>query len=275
MSDEDFRRLRELIYRECGITLKEAKKVMLEARLRKRLRELCMQSFAEYCEYVFSPKGIQQEVFLMLNEVATNKTDFFREPKHFEYLMHNALPELVGDNVTGISRDLMVWSAGCSTGEEPYSIAMALSEFKEQQRNFKFSILATDISTKALEKAIRAVYEEDRAVVIPLHLKKKYIMRSRDRNRKLVRIAPELRAKVRFRRLNFIEGDFDMREPIDIIFCRNVIIYFDKANQKRLLGRLCSHLRPGGYLFTGHSETLMGFNVPLIAVTSTVYRKIK
>lgn len=273
MSSKDFSRLSEVIYRECGIKMSEGKKVMLEARLRRRLRDLCMQSFAEYCDYVLSPRGIENELFLMINEVTTNKTDFFREPRHFEYLVNTALPQVMRVDGAGTRRSLNIWSAGCSTGEEPYTLAMVLSAFAEQYGSLKFMILATDISTKVLQKATRAIYEMKAVEPVPAAMKKKYLLRSKDRNRDLVRIAPELRALVRFRRLNFMEGDFGMREPMDIIFCRNVIIYFDRPTQERLLNRFCEHLLPGGYLFMGHSETLNGLDVPLTPVGSTVYRK--
>jgi len=273
MSTKDFSRLSEVIYRECGIKMSPVKKVMLEARLRRRLRDLCMKSFAEYCDYVLSPRGIEDELFLMINEVTTNKTDFFREPRHFEYLVNTALPQVMRIDGAGTRRNLHVWSAGCSTGEEPYTLAMVLSSVAEQYRGLKFMILATDISTKVLAKATRAIYDMRAVEPVPSDMKKKYLLRSKDRTSSLVRIAPELRAMVKFRRLNFMEGDFGMREPMDIIFCRNVIIYFDRPTQERLLNRFCEHLNPGGYLFMGHSETLNGLDVPLAPVGSTVYRK--
>ncbi len=273
MSTRDFSRLSEVIYHECGIKMNEAKKVMLEARLRRRLRELCMKSFAEYCDYLLSPKGIEQELFQMINEVTTNKTDFFREPKHFEYLVNAALPELLRMSDVGMRRSLNIWSAGCSTGEEPYTLAMVLSEAVLRYPGLSFMILATDISTKVLEKAVRAVYEMDDIVPVPQVMKKKYLLRSKNKASDLVRITPALRSLVKFRRLNFMEGDFGMREPMDVIFCRNVVIYFDRKTQETLINRFCEHLVPGGYLFMGHSETLNGLNVPLVAVSTTVYRK--
>lgn len=273
MSTRDFSRLSEFIYHECGIKMSEAKKVMLEARLRKRLRELCMKSFTEYCDYLLSPQGIENELFQMINEVTTNKTDFFREPKHFEYLVGTVLPELMRGSGAGVQRKLNIWSAGCSTGEEPYTLAMVMSEAALRHPGLNFMILATDISTKVLEKAVRAVYEIERIETVPPGMKKKYLLKSKNRGSGLVRMTPELRSLVKFRRLNFMEGDFGMREPMDIIFCRNVIIYFDRQTQERLVNRFCEHLVPGGYLFMGHSETLNGLNVPLVSAGATVYRK--
>jgi chemotaxis protein methyltransferase CheR len=273
LSEKDFRRLSEVIYTECGIKMPHQKRIMLESRLRKRLRDLGMTEFRDYCEYLFTEEGMRQELIPMIDVVTTNKTDFFREPRHFEFLAQTALPELMRIYGAGIARPLSVWSAGCSTGEEPYTIAMVLSEFWEKQPAFRFFVLATDISTKVLAKAILGIYKQERVETIPMILKRKYLTRSRDREKGLVRIVPELRSQVRFRRLNFMAGDFGMREPMDIVFCRNVIIYFDKPTQERLIHRLCSHMIPGGYLFMGHSETLSGLNVPLVSAGPMVYRK--
>jgi len=276
MSEKDFRRLSEFIYQECGIHLPPSKKTMVEGRLRKRLRTLGMTSFRQYCDYLFSPEGMATENIPMINVVTTNKTDFFREPEHFDHLVETVIPSLIQMYGLGITRELKVWSAACSSGEEPYTLAMVLSDFGEKWTGFRFSILATDISTSVLDKAMLGIYEHDRVNPIPLPLRKKYLMRNKDRKKELVRIVPELRALVKFRRLNLMDENFGIREPMAVIFCRNVIIYFDKQTQERLLNRLCDHLIPGGYLFMGHSETLHGLNVPLVHPAkgmTTIYRK--
>jgi chemotaxis protein methyltransferase CheR len=273
ISEKDFARLSRFIHDECGIKMPDSKKVLLEARLRKRLRELGLNSFTEYCDYVFSPEGSNDELIHMIDVVTTNKTDFFREPKHFDYLVQTALPHLINCYGANIRRKYNVWSAGCSTGEEPYTLAMVLNEFAGKCHGFYFSILATDISTRVLERARLGIYREDMAQPVPAALKIKYFMKSRDRNRKIVRIVPELRSLVEFRRLNFMNSDFGMKEPVDILFCRNVIIYFDRPTQERLLNQFCRHLIPGGYLFMGHSETLNGMDVPLVSTGPMVYRK--
>ena len=206
----------------------------------------------------------------MINVVTTNKTDFFREPRHFDFLMQSALPELM--RLCG-SGTRSIWSAGCSTGEEPYTLAMVLSEFASRNAGFNFSLLATDISTSVLDRAVRGVYKEEKVEAVPLEFRKKYFMRSKDRGKGLVRVAPEVRLLVKFRRLNFLDHDFGLRELQDIIFCRNVIIYFDRPTQEKVLGRLCQHLIPGGYLFMGHSETLSSLDLPLVSVGPMVYRK--
>ncbi|RII28339.1 MAG: chemotaxis protein CheR [Geobacter sp.] len=273
LSSGDFTRLSRFIYDECGIRMPPSKKTMLEARLNRRLRELGMRSFTDYCTHLFGNSGVEERV-TMIDLATTNKTDFFREADHFSYLTQQALPEWRQRRGGGGSRRLMVWSAGCSTGEEPYTLAMVLQEFAAGCGDFDFRILATDISTQVLGKAQLAVYHEDRVAPVPLYLKRKYLLRSKDRENGLVRVVPELRAKVSFRRLNFMAGDFGLRETMDIIFCRNVIIYFDRPTQERLLNRLCAHLHPGGLIFMGHSETLSGLDVPLTQVSPTVYRKV-
>jgi chemotaxis protein methyltransferase CheR len=275
MSNRDFIRLGEFIHDSCGIKITPAKKVMLESRLAKRLKDLCIHNFGDYCEYLFSPKGMQDELVHMLDMVTTNKTDFFREPAHFSYLVEKAVPELINLRGAGTSRMLGVWSAGCSTGEEPYTIAMVLDDMNEKYHGFRYVVLATDISTKVLDIAKLGIYGEDKVVPVPAPLKRRYLMRGKDSHQRMIRIVPELRERVKFRRLNFMEGDFGMREPMDIIFCRNVIIYFDRNMQEKLLKRFCNHLIPGGYVFMGHSETLQGMDLPLVPVAPTVYRKKK
>ncbi len=273
MSNELFGQLSEFIYSECGIKMPQTKKTMLESRLQKRLRSIGLGSFDEYSSYLFSPDGIANEMIHMIDVVTTNKTDFFREPLHFEYLVEYALPNLLNTSGAGQRRPLMVWSAACSSGEEAYTLAMLLNEFSERAANFRFKVLATDISTRVLEKARLAIYDAERVEPISNQFVRKYLMRSKSEDGRF-RIVPELRKQVSFRRLNFMDGDFGFREQMDIIFCRNVLIYFDRKTQAEVVLRLCEHLTPGGYFFTGHSETLHGMDVPLKVVSNSVYRKI-
>ncbi|BEH10863.1 MULTISPECIES: CheR family methyltransferase [Geobacter] len=272
MTDREFARFSEFIYDTCGIKMPPVKKTMLEARLQKRLRKLGISSFKDYSEYLFSRTGAETELVHLIDVVTTNKTDFFREPAHFDYLVSQALPELMERTGAGLRKPLSIWSAGCSSGEEPYTLAMVLSEFSEQQ-NISFSILATDICTTVLDKARLAVYDEERIDPVPMALRRKYLLRGKGEQKGLVRVVPPLRHRITFRRLNFMDGDFGMREPMDIIFCRNVVIYFDKTTQERLLNKFYRQLIPGGYLFMGHSETLSGLDVPFVQMASTVYRK--
>lgn len=274
MSEGDFRRLGNLVETVCGIRMPDSKKTLLQSRISKRLKELEIDSFRDYCKLVKSPEGMEVELVHLIDAVTTNKTEFFREPQHFDYLVRSALPELAASGV-GVAKDLKLWSAGCSSGEEPYTLAMVLSEFTQMHRNFGFSILATDVSTVVLKKASRGIYSHDRIEPVPLELRKKYLLRSKDKKAGLVRIAPELRAKVKFRWLNLVNDGYDVGEPVPVVFFRNVSIYFERPLQELILNRICRHLIPGGYLFVGHAEALHALKVPLVQVAPSVYRRTR
>jgi chemotaxis protein methyltransferase CheR len=271
ISAKDYARLCDLIYAEAGIHLNLEKKTMLEARVNRRLKILDIPTYSHYCDYLFGHNGLKDEISHLIDVVTTNKTDFFREPKHFEYLTAKALPELASRDRSG--RPLLIWSAGCSTGEEPYTLAIVLSEYALTHPGFRFRILATDISTIVLAKADRGVFTTDVVAPVPSTLKLKYFMRSKDRASNQLRVTPELRRAIEFRRLNFMDADYGVTEKVDAIFCRNVIIYFDRPTQQRILNRLASHLHPAGYMFVGHAETLHDMNLPLIPVAPALYRR--
>ncbi|MFP5223388.1 MAG: CheR family methyltransferase [Acidobacteriota bacterium] len=271
LPDREFKRLAEFIYAECGIKLPPAKKTMLEARLHKRLRVLGMDSYSTYCDYLFTQSGMDNELVCLIDTVTTNTTEFFREPKHFDILTQKVLPDYLKRH--SISEPLRLWSAGCSSGEEPYTLAMVLSEFALQNQGFRFSILATDISTQVLERAMRATYPEERLQGVSMEYKKRYMLRGKNKCKGLIRFNKELRSTISFRRLNFME-EFTFDKPKHIIFCRNVIIYFDRKTQENLLSRFCNNLELGGNLFIGHSESITGMDLPLTPVAPTVYRKI-
>ena len=272
MTDTVFQRLSVFIKAQCGIELPPSKKIMLEGRIRKRLRILGMNSFEKYCHYLFSPEGVESELAHMLDVVTTNKTDFFREPGHFEYMIKSALPDLI--ELYGISaKCFRVWSAACSTGEEPFTLAMVLSEFVQTHPGFQYDILATDISNQVLERAREGVYEHDKIEPIPLGLRKNYLLKSKDPNKKIIKFVDEARNRITFKRLNLMDSSFHINEHMDVIFCRNVMIYFDKANQEKLINRFYQQLVSGGYLFLGHSETLTGMKTAFSYVAATIYRK--
>ncbi|MEI7671843.1 MAG: CheR family methyltransferase [Syntrophales bacterium] len=274
LSEKDFIRLSGFIHAQYGICLPPAKKTLLEGRLRRRMKRTEIRSFREYCDYLFTKEGMADELIHMVDAITTNKTDFFREPFHFEFLCGTVLSGLFGSGKSSQAMKLQVWSAACSTGEEPYTLAMVLSESVRQYPGLDYAVLATDISTKVLEKAASAVYETDSIEPIPIELRKKYLLKSRDKSQKIFRITPELRQKVTFRRLNLMENDFIVPEPLHVIFCRNVMIYFDLATQERLIRRFHHLLAPGGYLFMGHAESLHNLNVPLRYAAPTIYRKV-
>lgn len=270
MTDKQFSQFSQFITSELGIKLPPSKKHMLEARLQKRLRFLDLPSYGEYCDYVFSQEGMKNELPHLYNVVTTNTTHFFREPKHFDILSQRVLPSLYSRRQSG--KRLEVWSAGCSTGEEPYTLAMVLAEFAARNTGFNFSIMASDISTEVLQHGARAIYTFDKIEPVPQAMKKKYLLKSKDPKKGLVRIVPELRSRINFRRLNFMR-EFDFRHDIDIIFCRNVVIYFDRPTQEVLFKRFCSKLVSGGFLFIGHSESITGLDLPLRQVAPTVYER--
>lgn len=268
LSDKEFGTLSKFIYTRYGIKMPPAKRIMLQSRLQKRLRALKIYSFAEYVDFVFS-KHSDEEVVHMMDVVSTNKTDFFREPTHFDYLKQNLLPKYVEDN----NRNLKLWSAGCSSGQEVYTLAIVLSDFFEIHSGFDFSILGTDISTKVLKLAHAAIYPEDAIAMISLETKKKYLLKSKERTKKQVRVNAKLRQKTSYQRLNFMDDRYNIHKQFDIIFCRNVLIYFDRETQKQVIIKLCRHLKPGGYFFLGHSESITNIDVPLIQVKPTIFTR--
>ena len=272
LSSRDYTRLCDLIYAKAGIHLGSGKRTMLEVRIKRRLKVLNLSSFGQYCDYLFEPKGLKDELVPLIDVVTTNKTDFFREPRHFNFLVEKALPDLTAANPAG--PPLLIWSAGCSTGEEPYTLAIVLSEYALSHPGFRFRILATDISTLVLAKAEMGVYSSDVVATVPSTFQRKYFMRSRDRASGKLRVVPELRRLIEFRRLNFMDSDYGISEKADAIFCRNVIIYFDRPTQERILKKLSLHLVPRGYLFVGHAETLHDMNLPLAPVAPALYRRV-
>jgi chemotaxis protein methyltransferase CheR len=264
LSPEAFGRFARYNTSELGIRMPESKITMIQSRLMHRVRELRLTSVDEYRKYFFDrDHAVEREHFI--NAVTTNKTDFFREPEHFRYLIETVLPALPRPFAR-------IWSAGCSSGEEPYTISMVLSEYARRMPGFDFAIVGSDISTKVLNRARDGIYQQSQVEPVPAGLRVRYLLQSRDRSRGLVRIAPDLRRKVTFRQLNFMDVDYGMDHLFDVIFFRNVMIYFDKATQETVLNKLSRYLAPGGYLFAGHSESLAGLEVPFQFVRSAVFR---
>jgi chemotaxis protein methyltransferase CheR len=269
LSARDFERIARLVGEYCGIRLPASKKQMVEGRLRNRLRALGHTSMQDYCRVLFGEGGIEQELSHLVDSITTNKTDFFREPAHFQVLAKHAIPALL--RVHGKHRPLLkIWSAACSAGQEPYSLAMVLSEIA--QSRFLFAILGTDICSEVLEEARHAVYSEDVVRSVPKEMTRRYLMHSRG-GKGQFRIVPELRKLVRFEYLNLMDSQYPVDRDVDVIFLRNVLIYFDKPTQQCVVKRLVRHLRPGGYLFLGHSESTIGAGLGLTEITSAVFRR--
>lgn len=274
LSEKDFNRLARFIQTECGIQMPPSKKSLVTARLQKRLRILKMESFTDYVDWVLDPREAGQELINFIDIITTNKTDFFREPGHFEFLAQEVLPDLLQRHQAGLRRPVQIWSAPCSTGEEPYTMAIVLLEFAANQKlpQYKGQILGTDLSTRALKQGQTAIYDMDRVETIPVAIKKKYMLRNRDPDHPKVQMAQVLRQMVRFQHLNFMDASYGITQAMDVIFCRNCLIYFDRPTTEAIVNKLCRHLAPGGYFFVGHSETLNNLKVPLIQVAPTIYQ---
>lgn len=269
MDAESFDRLSKYVTHEYGIKLPLAKKSMLESRLNKKVKALGLSSYKEFLDFIFSDEGKKGELFHVIDLITTNKTDFFREAAHFHFLGNEFLPGYTTD----LNRNnLKIWSAGCSTGEEPYTIVMAMEEYKKKHPEVTYSLLASDVSIRVIQTAFQGIYDIEKIEPVPLELKKSYFLRSKTEP-KLVRVKPQFRKKLQFKRINFMNSNFGLvKSDYDIIFCRNVLIYFDKPTQERVIHKFCSHLKPGGLLFLGHSESIIGMNVPLKQIRPTVYR---
>ena len=273
LNERELKRVSEFIGNEVGIQLPSSKRTLVEGRLRKRLRVLGFDNFKSYLDFTLENDDGQLEKLQLIDVITTNKTNFYREPEHFDYLINSALPELEKIKQMDTRGGLNVWSAGCSTGEEAYTLSIELNEVISKQRNFKFNILATDISHSCLSKGNRGVYTERQVEAIPLELKKKYLLRSRNPDEELIQMGPELRQQIKFKSLNLKDDLFTLPNKMDVIFCRNVMIYFDNQMREELVAKFDSHLIKGGYLFVGHSESLNGIKTSLKQVAPMVYKK--
>jgi chemotaxis protein methyltransferase CheR len=256
LSDRHFRSIAEFIEGQVGIKLPAGKRLMLEGRLHKRVRALNYSDLNAYVDDLFDGGQLDTELVHLIDCVTTNKTDFFREPSHFAFMKTVAVPELLGARGRGSGR-LKVWSSACSTGMEAYTIAIVLDEMVRAGSRFQFRILGTDISTSVLRLAEAGIYSREMIAPVPEELAKRYFLSSRDRSRAEVRVVPELRRSTHFMRMNLMDPVYPVDRDVDIIFCRNVLIYFEKHIQRKVVDRLCSHLRPGGYLMVGHSESMI------------------
>ncbi len=270
LTEEQFQHISRVVKDLCGINLHDGKRQLVKARLTKRLRALGLPSFEHYINYVASD-GSGAELTAMLDALSTNLTSLFRERKHFDHLAENVLPQIAAKAPAGGGR-LRIWSAGCSSGEEPYSIAVIVREAIGDIDRWDARILATDLSTKVLAQARRGVYEERRVEPVPPGLRARYFTRADADGKKLYRAGEALRRMVVFARLNLMDP-WPMKGPFDVIFCRNVMIYFDKPTQGRLIQRFYDILRPGGVLYIGHSESLTRVDHGFRYLAPTVYGK--
>lgn len=275
LSPRGFKRIADLIGTEVGIKLPPAKRTMVEGRLRKRVRALGLTSLDAYSDFLFEESGIAMERVHLIDAVTTNKTDFFREPDHFDLLREQLVPDLLKTRRAGNQPMLKIWSAASSTGAEAYTLAMVLADLAAQRGDFRFSILGTDISTVVLAQGERAVYSAEMIAPVPPVMQQRYLMHARrPAGRHEVRIVPELRRLVRFARLNLMDSSYPFDSDVDVILLRNVLIYFEKSDQERVIKRLINHLRPGGYLLLGHSESMIGTADTMRPVAPAVFQKV-
>ena len=273
LTDVEFNELVKIIYDKTRIQMTNHKRALVTSRLSKRLRALHMDSFREYIDFVKNAKD--EELTNFVNAVTTNKTDFFRENKHFEYMKSNFLPEWEKKFKEGKVKNLRIWSAACSTGEEPYTIQMTLHEyFGSNYDRYDIKVLASDIDTNVLAHGRAGIYKEESVEPIQPNILRKYFLKGTGDKEGLYKVKDILQKNLFFRQLNFKDEDFDIHTQFDLIFCRNVIIYFDKEFQKELFNKFHRYLKEDGLVFIGHSETLFGVSDKFKYVSSNIYKKI-
>lgn len=282
LTEAAFRRFSALVTSKLGIRMPHAKMVMMQSRLLRRLRELKLQNFEEYQTLLFDSENAALEQAHFFDLITTNKTEFFREPDHFTFLLKTVLPNTrlssthccTQGQPSAKPAKLMVWSAGCASGEEAYSLAMVLSDHASKHPSFDYSILASDISSRVLAQAKEAIYPQSKIGPIPEDYRKAFLLRGKTAQRGNIRISAKLRAKVHLVKLNLMEETYGIQEPMDLIFFRNVMIYFDRQTQLLILARLCSILKPGGLLFISHTESILGATLPLQQLGPSIFQKI-
>jgi chemotaxis protein methyltransferase CheR len=273
LADGDFNFLCRLVYERSRIHLSPDKKVLVATRLAKRLRQLKLASYGEYCELLRSPAG-EEELQYLIDRISTNHTHFFREMKHFDFLREKVFPAACGKSAAN-ETPFRVWSAACSSGEEPYSLAIHLAEHLAPAETNGWQIEASDISTRVLEIAERGIYAADRLGDISQELLHRHFQKGVRERQGQFRVKDVLRQRVRFHQLNLLQPPYPFSELFHVILCRNVMIYFDRPTQELLIGHLAERLRPGGYLLVGHSESLSAIKHPLQPVQPAIYLKPK
>ncbi|MGO9947878.1 MAG: CheR family methyltransferase [Steroidobacteraceae bacterium] len=269
LTDSEFKRLRELVHARTGIALSEAKRELLYGRLARRLRKLKLNSFAEYCRLVESDDSAELQE--LTNAITTNLTSFFREDYHFKQLAAEALPQIQSKRLG--ERRIRLWSAGCSTGEEPYSLAIVMRETLARLAGWDIKLLATDIDSKVVATATEGVYASDRFKGVAPERVRSWFRDVAGRPGFLA-ASDELKSLITFKQLNLLDP-WPVKGPFDVIFCRNVVIYFDKATQRGLFDRMADLQEPGGWLFIGHSENLLNVTRRYKLVGRTVYRRVE
>ena len=267
----DYEFIRQLVYQHSRINLGPDKVELVCSRLRKRLRSLNLDSFRPYIEFLRSPAG-EDEMTDLLDVITTNVTDFFREAAHFDFMRTTALPDWVKAKGRKPSDVFRVWSAACSSGEEPYTLAITLAEYFREQPQYRWEIVASDLSTRMLDRAHLGIYRLERIKLPQPEWLRRYFQRGTGKQEGFARVKPELREQITFQHLNLMQSPYPFQERFQLVFCRNVMIYFDRKTQEQLVPRLRAQLDPTGYLFVGHSESLIGIDQALKVVRPSIYR---
>lgn len=271
LSEAEFKRIQTFMLDSLGIKLSPIKIVMVNSRLIKRLKCTGITNFKDYLDYAMSPEGKKSgEYECMIDELTTHKTEFFRESEHFNFLREKILPNVKSDRFD----QFKIWSAGCSTGEEAYTMAMTLSEFQLVNTGFDYIIYATDISNASVMKAFRAIYNKETVRSVNQNLVKKYFLAGKDDNENKIRVVKNLREKVHFSILNLVDDYFFQNNSLDVVFCRNTLIYFDDQSKREVVRKLIEKVKPGGYFFVGLSETVTQYSTAIKQVSPSVYVKI-
>lgn len=271
ISDTEFQEFQELVYQRAGINLHQGKKQLVQARLGKIIRREGLQSFQEYYEQVLYDDSGTKLVEL-LDRISTNHTFFFREQDHLDQLSNTILPNILELDSVVSSNEIRLWSAGCSTGEEPYSIAIQVLEHGNLPPGMQLKILATDLSTNVVNIADRGVYKAEKLKNVPTKLIHKYFQKGTGNATGYYRVSSRIRSLITFRKFNLMDA-FPFHKQFDIIFCRNVMIYFDKQTQQRVVDKFFQYVKPGGYFIVGHSESLSGVQHQYKYIMPTIYRK--
>jgi chemotaxis protein methyltransferase CheR len=274
LTDREFDLFRRFIYDKSGISLHDGKKELVRTRLGSRLRKMGLTTYKQYFEFVQADKT-EEELVNLLDAISTNLTSFFREINHFHFLEKRVLPEMIVRKEGEREREIRVWSAGCSSGEEPYSIAFTLKSRLPDFSRYDVKILATDLSTQALGKAARGSYTGDQVKTVPPDMRGKYLIKGAgDERGPRFTVTGDIKKMIQFKRFNLMTPRFPFKRKFDFIFCRNVMIYFDKPTQEGLVNKYYDVLAPGGYLLIGHSESLTGVTHPFKYIQPTIYQKI-
>ncbi len=271
LTEAEFKRIQVFMLDNLGIKLSPIKIVMVNSRLIKRLKNTGIGNFKDYLDYALSSEGKKSGEFeCMIDELTTHKTEFFRENDHFNFLRDKVLPNFNCD----LRNPFKIWSAGCSTGEEPYTLAIVLTEHQLKNQGFDFTIYATDVSNASVMKAFRAIYNKDTVKGVDNNLVKKYFLAGKDENENKIRVVKNLREKVHFSILNLVDDYFFQSNSLDVVFCRNTLIYFDDVSKREVVSKLIDKVKPGGYLFVGLSETVTQYSTSIKQVSPSVYMKI-